>query len=817
MMRTLNWLGRILVTLLLLVAIAILVAWLLLAGSRPQLDGTIALRGLSGPVTIERDERGTPTIVAHDRDDAAYALGFLHGQERFFQMDLLRRSAAGELSELVGGAALKLDESHRRHRFRALAETELMQLPVAQRVLLDAYTRGVNAGLHSLDVRPWPYLLLRATPEKWRPEDSLLAIDAMFLDLNQHGENKRELNLKRLAAAIPSNMSLFLTAPDPRWEAPLTGAADDSLHQATCAVFSCEGSPPVPAPVKPQAARFDLDDAQLVAGARAVRAATLADSGIGSNGFAVGGALTGGGALLANDPHLGLRVPDIWYRARMRWPDPVAPDRMLDLNGVTLPGAPALVIGSNGHIAWGFTNSEGDWMDWVRVIRDPKDPSRYKTADGWAKIVRHDEVIRVHGEPDHHFIVEDTIWGPIAAKDVDGTPLALAWIAHWPRAVNLNLVKLESARSVQDALGWAPLIGIPPQNLVVADSQGNIGWSIAGSAIPLRKGFDPSLPADWSKPNTGWTGFASPSQDPHILNPGNHRIWTANQRLVDNDALKLLGDGGYDQGARAQQIRDDLLAREHFAPADMLDVQLDNRALFLARWQKLLLKVLASAKDPRVLALKPFVEHWQACAASDSVGYRIVREFHDRVREDVLAPYAAQAKKKYPDFEWPSAEVGEGAVWMLVTQQSPQLLDPHYKDWNELLLHSATEVADDLAKIPGPLANKTWGAYNTARIHHPLAVALPPWLAKFIDMPPDPLPGDRDMPRVLHPDFGASMRLDVAPGDEAHGILEMPSGEAGNPLTPYFGAGHEEWVHGTPTPLLPGAAKYRMTLLPATR
>ena len=813
-----RWLGRIFVTLLLLIAVAALVAWLLLAGSRPQLDGKVALRGLLAPVTITRDARGTPTIVARNRTDAAYALGFLHGQERFFQMDLLRRNAAGELSELVGKAALKLDEKHRRHRFRALAETELMQSPASEHVLMDAYTRGVNAGLNSLDVRPWEYLLLRATPRKWRDEDTLLVIDAMFLDLNQQGENTRELDFARLRAALPRPLADFLLAPDPRWEAPLRGGPTQAVPMPGADVFDLRTVP--------------VNHRDTTQGVAAILATARLDSGVGSNGFTVAGALTGTGALLANDPHLGLRVPDIWYRARMRWPDPIAPSQMLDLNGVTLPGTPAMAIGSNGHIAWGFTNSEGDWMDWVRVIRDPKDPLRYKTANGWAEIVRHDEVIHVRGEPDHHFAVEDTIWGPIAAKDVDGTPLALAWIAQRPRALNLNLVKLENARSVQDALGWAPLIGIPPQNLVVADSRGNIGWSIAGSALPLRAGFDPLLPSDWTKPDTGWTGFASPAQDPHILNPADNRIWTANQRLVDGDALTLLGDGGYDQGARAQQIRDDLLAREHFVTGDTLDIQLDNRALFLSRWQKLLLDVIATcdsgsshghvpagmgASCAQLLALKPYVQHWQARAASDSVGYRIVRKFHDRVRQDVLAPFAALAKKKSDDFKWPSAEVGEYAVWTMVTRRPAWLLDPHYKDWNALLLHGADQVADELAKEPGPLAKKTWGEFNTARIHHPLAVALPAWLAKFIDMPPDPLPGDRDMPRVLHPDFGASMRLDVSPGDEAHAILEMPSGEAGNPLTPYFGAGHEDWVRGRPTPLLPGPAKYRMALVPATR
>jgi len=799
MTTALHLLARVIAALSLLIALACLACWLLMRGSVPQLDGIVALRGLSAPVNVARDARGTPTITARNRNDLAYALGFLHGQERFFQMDLLRRNAAGELSEIVGAAALKVDEGHRRHRFRALAETELSQLPVEERVLLDTYARGVNAGLNALRVRPWEYLLLRAEPQPWQPEDSLLAIDSMFLDLNADGENDRELNIARLRAAVPKPLADFLLAPDPRWQAPLLGNPTQAVQMPDATVFDLR--------------KTKIPDIEQ--GVVTVLATGERDSGIGSNGFAVAGALAGGGALLASDPHLGLRVPDIWYRARMICPDPVDPKNMLDLNGVTLPGAPALVIGSNGHIAWGFTNSEGDWMDWVRVQRDPRNPSRYRTADGWATIERNDETIRVRGASHHHLIVEDTIWGPITAKDVDGMPLALAWIAHLPRALNLNLVKLETAGSVEDALGWAPLIGIPPQNFVVADAGGHIGWSIAGSAIPLRNGIDPSLPSDWSKPGTGWTGFAAPAQYPHIIDPPSDRLWTANQRLVDDGALALLGDGGYDQGARAQQIRDDLLSRNRFTPQDALDIQLDNRALFLARWQKLLLDVLAGTKDPEILALEPFVERWQARAAAASVGYRIVRMFHDRVRDDVLAPFSAISKKKGADFDWPSREVGEYAVWQMLAEKPAWLLDPKYRDWNALLAHAAKEVAARLAREPGPFPAKTWGAFNTAKIDHPLALALPAFLARAIDMPADPLPGDRDMPRVLHPAFGASMRLDVSPGDEAHGILELPSGQADNPLTPYFGGGHEDWVRGRPTPLLPTRTEYRLKLVPA--
>ena len=796
-----RWIRRVALALIVIVVIVLAIGWRLLAGSRPQTDGTVTVSGLSSPVTIVRDANGIPTITAQNRRDLAYALGYAHGQERFFQMDLQRRDAAGELAGLVGPKALPRDENHRRHRFRALAERVLASLPQHQRNLVDAYTQGVNAGLAHLSVRPWEYLLLDAKPQPWTNADSLLTIDAMYFDLNQDGTNARELNIARLRAVLPKPLVDFLLAPSPRWEAPMQG---DPLH-------------PVP---MPNASVFDLrgDPAPAVAlmrGARAIARSNAAHVGVGSNGFAVGGALTGGAALLANDPHLHLRVPNIWYRAQLRYPDPADPQRMIELNGVTLPGAPAMVIGSNGHIAWGFTNSGGDWMDWVRVTRNPADPSQYATPDGWAAVARHDETFQVKGAPDAHMTVEDTIWGPIMGKAPDGTPLALAWIAQDPRAVNLNLMKLETATTVEQALAIAPTMGIPPQNLVVADVQGHVGWTLAGSLVPVRAGIDPSVPSDWSKPGTGWTSYADVAQVPRVENPSDSRIWSANQRMVSGDALQLLGDGGYDQGARAQQIRDDLRTRDHFIARDMLDIQLDDRALFLVRWQKLLLDVVAASDDPKAKALQPFVQDWKARAATDSVGYRIVRMFRDQVREDVLAPFTARASAKWHDFEWPTASVGEYAVWTLVTRKPAWLLDPKSKDWNALLAGAARQVADALAAQPGALADKTWGRHNAAKIGNPLSVALPRWLARFFDMPHVGLAGDNDMPRVLHPSFGASMRMNVQPGNEAHGILEMPAGQSDNPLSPWFGRGHAAWVDGKPAPFLPGAAKYHLTLQPS--
>ncbi len=793
-------LRRLLVVLVLLVAVLAGAAWLLLRGSLARLDGKQHVVGPAQTIRIERDVLGTATIEARNRRDIAWGLGWTHAQERYFQMDLLRRSAAGELAELVSAAALPIDRQHRLHRFRARAAQTLAALPPAQRELLAAYRDGVNAGLGALAVRPWEYLLLRATPVAWREEDTLLTIDAMFLDLNGDGRNQRELDLARWRAVLPPAMLAFLVQPGSNWDAALDGS----------------GLPAIPIP---GAEVFDLRtlDPHLLEARPSTAALLPVDAGLlpGSNNFAVGGALTAdGAALVADDMHLSLGVPNLWFRVRLRYPAASGADR-IELNGVGLPGTPALIAGSNGHIAWGFTNSYGDWLDWVRIERDPQRPERYRVPEGWATFEHHREVLHVHGGADENLDIEETRWGPVAATDVDGVPLALAWTAHQPRVLNLGLLDLEHCTEAACALDLGPHIGMPAQNLVVGDAAGHIGWTLTGNAIPRRQGFDPLFPADFSKPGVGWNGWLEPEEFPRIVDPPAHRLWTANARTLGGDALGVMGDGGYDLGARAQQIRDDLLQRETFAPADLLAVQLDDRAVLLARWQALLAATLAGTDDPALAEFKRQTAGWHGHAAVDAVDYRLVRAFRQRAIDAVLAPFAALARHRFKDFTLPSAQGYEAAVWALLEARPAHLLDPQFADWDALLHAAARRVVDDLAKEPGGLAARTWGERNTVAIRHPLSRALPGLLTRALDMPVEPLPGDSNMPRVQGVAFGASERFAIAPGHEDRAYLMMPGGQSGHPLSPFHGTGHADWVAGRPTPLLPGPAEHRLDLVPA--
>ncbi len=788
-----RWLRRLLALALVLAVALALAGWLALRASLPTLDASLSEASLGAEVRIERDALGTVTITGNDRADVSWALGYAHAQDRFFEMDLMRRSAAGELAELFGAVALPADRKARVHRLRARAEAALALAPAAQRALIDRYRDGVNAGLAALGARPFAYLLTRTTPVAWRSEDTILVVDAMYFSLNDAG-NRRELGFSALHAALPEPVWRFLSATGGSWDAPLSG-------------------PPMRWPDPPSADDIDLRafDPSLLRG-------TEAPTGIvpGSNSFAAGRGVTAGAAIVANDMHLDLRVPNIWYRARLVYPNPRRPGEAVDISGASLPGTPAIVAGSNRHVAWAFTNSYGDFTDWVRVLPDPADPSRYRTPDGSEAISTIEEALGVRGADAETLAVRETRWGPITAKDVDGIELALAWTAHRDGAVNLDLLDLDLAETVDEAVAIAQRAGMPAQNLVVGDRSGNIAWTIAGR-IPKREGgFDPRLPADWSTPGTGWNGWIDPVDYPLIANPPQHRLWTANARLLDEGPqLEAFGDGGYDLGARQRQIRDDLMQRERIGIDDMLAIQLDDRALFLERWRGLLAKVLEDAPESaQRKELRDALADWSGRAAVESVAYRLVRAWRAEVTATVLDGFAAAVRAKQADFEMPRLSQTEHAVWMLLERRPPHLLPAGQTDWNAVLVGSLDRVAERLAKQSGGIAARTWGERNTARIAHPLSRALPGFLARWLDMPADQLPGDANMPRVQSPTFGASERFAVAPGDEENGYFEMPGGQSGHPLSPFHASGHADWVAGTKTPFLPGVAIHTLRFKP---
>ncbi|MGD9722885.1 MAG: penicillin acylase family protein [Pirellulales bacterium] len=786
-----------------------------IAGSLPTLDGHIRAAGLAAEVVVERDALGIPTIRARNRNDLAFATGFVHAQDRFFQMDLLRRNSAGELAEIVGGAALDHDRKVRVHRFRDVAQRVFEQGSAADRALLEAYAQGVNAGLASLRAEPFEYWLLNVDPAPWQPQDSALVMFSMFLDL-QDSQYRHENRRGLIHDVMGDAMLAFLCPRGTQWDAPVDGEA-----------FAM---PPTPGPDV-----FDTRNSKQVARHLLAPPGQMNEADtfhVGSNNWAVAGTQTADGrALVADDMHLSIRVPHVWYRASLVWPaegaQPAAAGSGAGANssagasqrvtGVTLPGTPAMVVGSNGHVAWGFTNSEGDWADIVIVEVDPNDKDSYLTPAGPRKFDRHKETIKVKGAKDETLTVDSTIWGPIVDRDHQDRPRALRWVAHDPEGVNMNLIAMESASTLEDALRLANLSGSPAQNFVVADDRGRIAWTILGR-IPRRVGFDGYLPSSWANGAHRWDGYLEPEQYPRIVEPPGGKLWTANARVVSGQMLEILGDGGYDLGARARQIRDNLLATEGATEADMLRIQLDDRAVFLTPWRELLLRILtpeALDKHPQRAALRAAVENWGERAGIDSVGYRTVRAFRRVLLEQVADVLVAPCKKYDPKFSIAGMDRTEGPLWRLVSERPQHMLDPRYPTWDALLLSAVDAVLDDAQNSGGSVATYAWGEYNITRIQHPLSQAVPA-LAGWLDMPGRALAGDSEnMPRIQAPDKGASQRMAVSPGHEADGYMHMPCGQSGHPLSPHYRDAHQAWEEGRPTPFMPGPVVHRLVLEPA--
>ena len=806
--RCFAWLAMLFCALVAVLAIAGIAAWITLRASLPQLDGTREAPGLSAPVTIERDALGVPTLYGRARDDVAYGTGFVHAQDRFFQMDLLRRVAAGEMAALIGPAAVELDRRDRPHRFRERARQQFDALPPDDRRLIERYTAGVNDGLASLASRPFEYWVLRTQPVAWRPEDTLLVVYAMYFDL-QSFEVQRILSRAALHERVSADLFSFLLPVTSHWDAPFDTAS--------------------PAPVAPAtlpATRPGWLAAKTPAGAAVSDSGAYAgNSMIGSNAWAVDGAHSAhGGAILANDMHLGLSLPNIWYRVSLAWPAPDASERRV--TGVSLPGAPLVIAGSNGRIAWGFTNSYGRFIDLVRLHTDPADPARYRisggvSGGGWERaIVRHERIEVKGGEP-LDLPVYDTRWGPEIVSGANA--YALRWVAHDREAVNLNLRKLEDSASVADALRVAQTSGIPTQNFTVADAHGTIGWTLAGPLPRRNNGAAAGAPGDLpfdSATYHGWSGYLPPSAYPSRIDPPLGRLWSANNRTLPPAEAAIAGDAGADLGARASQIRDDLLAIPRASERDMLAIQTDDRAPWIESWRGVALAALdadALKDHPQRAEFRRIVAAWNGRADADSAGYRLLRAFYFSLYDAWFGPLDADLAAAGPKLGFRAASSRYGAVMETLAGQHAWVPE-RFADWRAFMLDRIDHAIGQLPKGT-KLADARWGERNRAAIEHPFARIVPPWLPwlpwlrGWLGAPREPLPGDINMPRVQAPAFGASERMAVSPGREAEGLFEMPGGQSGHPLSPYFLAGHEAWARGDATPFLPGAAEHRLELV----
>ena len=756
-----------------------------LRASLPIRDGELQIKGLDSPVTVTTDRFGIPTITASTRKDAALALGYVTAQDRLFQMDLLRRRASGRLSEIVGDIAIEADKRQRVIGFNRVAQATAANLPDEQRKILAAYADGVNAFIRQMDTAPFEFLLLGYQPEPWTVEDSLFAVSNIFQVLSFWEDDERMMTI--MEKSLPPEVVAFLTPDTDSYTQVLLGGPDS--HR-----------PIQPIPVE---ALASIRRTPKQHGERLVHATYNA---VGSNNWAVDQSKTADGrAIVANDMHLNLSIPNTWYRASLCYGN-------VEISGVILPGAPAVVVGSNGHIAWGFTNISGDFLDLVRLEINPENPDEYKTPKGWRRFEVINERIQIKGGEHILQPIRLTIWGPVSPNPLMGQPVAIHWTALQPEAVGIELLDIDQAMTLEEALLVMNRFGGPPLNVVMADDTGRIAWTYCGK-IPIRKGFDGSSTKSWANGDIGWEGYIPPSELPRVISPPEGFIATANNRTLGKDYPYIIGYN-FANSHRAYRINERLREMDQVTEQDMFQLQLDTTNHFYEFYQQLALSVLTEeviADKSLLLEAWKQIAAWDGKAEVDSVAFGILVRFRRILAEDVFEPFLVPCQETDGRFSYSWRNM-EAPLRALLGERIAELLpDPvNYSDWEQFILSKLEESIEQLLGEHDlkSLDQLTWGTIHKTQISHPLGfISI---LGKILNMPQKPLSGGPHCVRSPR----ASERMVISPGHHVDGILHIPSGQSGHPLSENYKDQYSYWLKGEPLPFLPGPAAHTLTLNP---
>lgn len=763
--------------------------WGLLTASVPAEQGEIQLPGLSTKALIDSDDLGVPAVTAHSRADAFRILGYLHARDRLFQMELMRRKSAGRLAELFGSSALALDRKQRHYQLSRAAAMIVNDLPTNQRLALQAYVEGVNAYLDQTTILSPEFLALRHRPEAWRAEDSILVILSMFQTLNGQEQDERMVSV--MEKALPAELLTFLTPDTDPYATVLTGGPFARRFSSSIPLEAISRLPDN----EDYAANTSVDAENVVAG---------------SNNWVVAGSKTKDGrAIIANDMHLGLNIPNVWYRAELSY-------EQHHVYGVTLPGVPGLIVGGNDDVAWGFTNVTADLLDLIRLETHPDRPDQYLTPQGWQTFGQHTEIIKVNNAPDVEVSLQDTIWGPVSDQPLLGQTVAVKWTALERHGVDLGLLDMDAAKTTQQAMSIINQAGGPPQNVVFADKAGHIGWTYMGR-FPKRVGFDGLVSRSWATGDSAWQGFIAEEALPRLFDPADGFIVTANNRTLGSDYPYVIGHN-WALGYRAFRISELLRDRQGLSEQDLLNIQLDTRSGVLDFYQLLALSELQnlSTKDSALQEIEAALKAWNGHMQTGSLGAALLNQFRNRLANVVFAKVVAACRIHDADFKYAWREM-ETPLRILLIQRPAGLLSKRYQDnWQRMILETLRETAEELQQqYPETrLTELSWGQTHSIRIQHPFS-KVTPFLSDMLDMPTFASDGCGSFcVKILDLAHGASERLVLSPAHPEDAIFHMPGGQSGHPLSAHYRDQQLLWQNGLATPLKSQTKSHNLSVLP---
>jgi penicillin amidase len=777
------------------VVVAGALIWWLVYRPLPQLDGSVALPGLLKEVIVERDRWGVPHIRANSLEDLAEAQGYVMAQDRLWQMDLLRRVARGQLSEILGKSTLAIDKDFRTMEFGRAADRELASMDAESRSLLEAYALGVNRFIKEHgDHLPLEFSLLSYKPQPWQAPDSLTITAYMYRTLSNVWQN--ELDRATVEARVGSDRAKDLFSIEASMDhfvigdpnVPNDGSQrtrvqtdqddddDDSDADTVLKAAVLSGEPP--------AARFpDLTSAL----ANDVRDSLLdiqqeIRQSLGSNNWVVNGTHTANGKpLLANDTHLELGLPPIWYEVHVTAPG-------WNVKGFTLPGAPLVIIGHNDRIAWGFTNNGADVQDLYIETFNPAAQDEYRVRGEWTKAQLYDETIHVRGGADQHLKVTVTRHGPVVRRDGD-KGYALRWTATEPGGLANSYNSLGKAHNWEEFRNLMKRAWGPSQNTVYADVDGNIGYMMA-ARVPIRKKGRGQIPVPGDSDDYEWTGYIPFEQLPQALNPDSGLIVTANARVVGPSYKPYLTDR-WEEPYRTARIYELLRDKGALRPEDMLKVQTDTYSYphaFLADQLSAAAKT-AQPKDDRTKKLIDGLKDWNGIADADSPEVSFLEETRRAAIEIVLEPYLGTETGLY---SWRKTAF----LQRILTDRPAKWLPVGYKTYDELLV----AAADRAVAVLGEMSNKSrvddwaWKRFDALDMVHPLGRTGP--LKTLLSITGKPQSGTAYSPRAATKHHGPAMRFVANLGNWDDSIMLIPGGQSGQPGSAHYTDQFPYWYEG---------------------
>src|SRR5579872_292830 len=758
----------------------------------PQLDGELKVQGLSAPVKVTRDGHGFPTIEAATLDDLFFAQGYVTAQDRLFQMDGTRRFAAGELSEVVGDGPLEHDRQQRILGLRMAARKTLQSISPETRAHMDAYTRGVNAFIEShRDRLPIEFRILRYAPKPWTTEDSAVIAAYMVEDLTTTPRHAitREKILAKLGPELTADLyvnSSWRDRPPTVERAKLDeknndGDEDEEDNGPDSSLAGSRG-PAAPMLIGASSTlgtlRMFFDDQPLV---------------LGSNNWVVSGAHTvTGKPLLSNDMHLGYQMPNLWFEAHLRCGD-------FDVEGVTLPGYPYVVVGHNQRVAWGFTNIGPTVQD--VYVESFNDAGQYLTPDGWKQPEHRQEVIHVKGKPDVVVDVALTRHGPIVTDLVPGETrkLALRWTLY--DGARNPFFAVDSSRNWNEFQKAFSQFDAPGQNVVYADIDGNMGYHATGK-VPIRASGDGSLPENGSDNAHEWTGYIPFDKLPSIFNPGSGVIATANSRISPNNYPYSISTE-WEAPWRSARIYQVLESGKKFSAADMLELETDIHSELDHYFSERFVYAVDHAKSPpaRTKTAADIMRQWDGRMTADSAAPTIaVRSRQELVRlllEPKLGAAPKDPKEAKRTLNWKSYRWMMETVWLdnVVQHQLKRWLPDNYANYDELMTAAVTS-AINAPGVPPDLNNWNWGKFNALEIQNPVLGKIP-LLQRWTGPGTQPQSGSPYTVKAVADDHGPSERMTVDLSDLDRSTFNLVTGEGGNFLSPYYFDEWEAWYRNS--------------------